>query len=151
MEVGTVKRFLDACHRAKRVVELMPRLPEGMTPRHVHVIDVISQLQRRDGRVRVGDVSEHLGITRPSVTRLVGELERLGAVRKLPDPRDGRVTLVELTELGSSYEEDYFEPYARRIAERLGDLPPERVEAAIDVMERFYAAASAGETGQGAS
>lgn len=37
MDTTVVKSFLDTCHKAKRIAELMPELPCGMTPRHVHV------------------------------------------------------------------------------------------------------------------
>ena len=46
IQVEEIKEFLDACHKAKRIAEMMPELPEGMTPRHVHVIDAIYQLER---------------------------------------------------------------------------------------------------------
>jgi len=32
MEIKDVKLFLDSCHAAKRIVELMPKLPKGLTP-----------------------------------------------------------------------------------------------------------------------
>ena len=69
----------------------MPELPEGMTPRHVHVIDAIYQLERTGEMVKVSDVSEYLEVTRPSITRLIRELETLGAVSKIADTQDKRI------------------------------------------------------------
>ena len=63
IQVEEIKEFLDACHKAKRIAEMMPELPEGMTPRHVHVIDAIYQLERTGEMVKVSDVSEYLEVT----------------------------------------------------------------------------------------
>ena len=79
MEIEAVQELMAACHEAKRITELLPKLPKGMTPRHIGVIDAIHGLSR-EGDVCVSAVSARLGITRPSVTRLIGELEQLGAV-----------------------------------------------------------------------
>ena len=46
MEINDVKFFLDSCHAAKRITELMPKLPKGLTPRHIHVIDAIWQISQ---------------------------------------------------------------------------------------------------------
>ena len=32
-----LKQFLDACFDAKRLIEKLPDLPDGMKPRQVHV------------------------------------------------------------------------------------------------------------------
>ena len=50
MEIKDVKLFLDSCHAAKRIVELMPKLPKGLTPRHIHVIEAIWQISQEYGR-----------------------------------------------------------------------------------------------------
>ena len=78
IQVEEIKEFLDACHKAKRIAEMMPELPEGMTPRHVHVIDAIYQLERTGEMVKVSDVSEYLEVTRPRSGnwRLWGRFQR---------------------------------------------------------------------------
>ena len=70
MEIEAVQELMAACHEAKRITELLPKLPKGMTPRHIGVIDAIHGLTR-EGDVCVSAVSARLGITRPSVTRLI--------------------------------------------------------------------------------
>ena len=39
-----VKRMLDACYLAKRIRELLPPLPEGVTPAYIQYMDVIHSL-----------------------------------------------------------------------------------------------------------
>ena len=36
-----LKQFLDACFDAKRLIEKLPDLPDGMKPRQVHVLDAV--------------------------------------------------------------------------------------------------------------
>ena len=43
MRTEVLKQLLDACHLAKKSIETMPKLPKGMKPRHVHVMDVIGE------------------------------------------------------------------------------------------------------------
>ena len=59
MDLETVKRFFDSCHEAKRITELMPQLPSGLSARHIHVIDVIQRLSQKNSAVKVSDVSEN--------------------------------------------------------------------------------------------
>ena len=37
-----LKQFLDACFDAKRLIEKLPDLPDGMKPRQVHVLDAVN-------------------------------------------------------------------------------------------------------------
>lgn len=54
----------------------------------------------RDGPLRLTALAAAEGIAQPSMTQLVQKLERHGLAVRLPDPQDGRVCLVELTEAG---------------------------------------------------
>lgn len=38
-----IKRMLDACYLAKRIRELLPELPEGVTPAYIQYMDDISE------------------------------------------------------------------------------------------------------------
>lgn len=84
-----LKRFIDACTTARRIVETMPELPKGIKPRHIHVIDAIVLTEQQKGKVQVSDISRHLNVTMPSVTRLVRELEEQGVLVKYPDRKTG--------------------------------------------------------------
>ena len=62
MEISYVKDFLSACQDAKRITELMPPLPKGMSPRHIYVIDAVFQLSQCQEKVMVSDVSRLLAL-----------------------------------------------------------------------------------------
>jgi DNA-binding MarR family transcriptional regulator len=53
-----------------------------------------------DGPVRVSVLATASGVSQPSMTELVGRLEREGLVIRLSDPEDGRATLVDITASG---------------------------------------------------
>mgnify|MGYP005893353159 CR=1 FL=1 len=44
-----LKQFLDACFDAKRLIEKLPDLPDGMKPRQVHVLDAVNEIQKKQG------------------------------------------------------------------------------------------------------
>ena len=47
MTVQTIKRMLDACYQAKRIREMLPALPSGVTPSYIHFLDVIQIMERQ--------------------------------------------------------------------------------------------------------
>ena len=138
IQVEEMKRFLDACHKAKRIVEMMAELPEGMTPRHVHVIDAIYRLERTGKMVKVSDVSEYLEVTKPSITRLIRDLEALGVVSKNADTQDKRIIWLKLTDLGYKYYDFYIRRYFTWIGRQLEGIEPEELLTAADTIERVY-------------
>ena len=142
-----MSKLLGACHEAKRIVELMPKLPQGMKPSHIHVIDIINQLQQRNGSVRVSDIGVALHVTNPSITRLVNELVELKAVEKAQSSEDKRVVTVRLTALGEDYLEKYIEEYHREVAGRLAEMSDEDVQKAAGVIHDAYQILSGGEAG----
>ena len=71
MTVENIKALLDACYQAKRVRELLPVLPKGVTSSYIHDLDTIEHLEQRGVWVKVSDISDTLNIPRPGVTRTV--------------------------------------------------------------------------------
>lgn len=140
MENLVVKEFLDACHMAKRITELMPELPKGMSPRHVHVIDAIWNLEQSEKTVKVSDISAYLNVTRPSITKLINELEKLNVVQKIPDEGDGRIIRLKLTELGEQYYDYYIRRYHLWLSERFADadISTGDLETTIRTVTRAY-------------
>ena len=71
-----------------------------------------------------------LEVTQQAVSKTVSELERLGYVRRRPDPRDARVRLVSLTDRGRAAVAAAREERAAVEAELRERLGPRRVDAA---------------------
>ncbi|MFW0793768.1 MarR family winged helix-turn-helix transcriptional regulator [Gordonia sp. CPCC 205515] len=87
---------------------------------------------RRMGPQRITALAGIQGVAQPSMTSLVGALEKSGHVRRRPDPADRRATLVELTELGMEYSLGRVERGTDRIVELLGRLPDDQLRALVD-------------------
>ena len=138
MERETVTAFLDACHEAARILKLLPELPHGVTPRQLEVLDAIQKLAKDSGRVRVSDVSAHLGVSRPGMTRLLGEMEETGFLEKQPDGADKRVVWLRLTALGEEYYSFYVYRYHTWLAGQFRPEDAERLLAAADTIHYAY-------------
>lgn len=138
MTPQTVKALLDSCFLAKRVVELLPPLPSGIKPRHIHVIDAVLTQYRMRGASQVGDVSRALGITMPSVTKLVKELQEAGLVEKYGDASDKRAVFVRLTSKGFAYHRRYVEDFHRDLVERFAPLDEGDCEVTARTMQTVY-------------
>lgn len=52
LPIEAIKTLLIACHEVKRVVDLQPPLPEGLTPGNLKVLDYIEYLERTANRPR---------------------------------------------------------------------------------------------------
>ena len=102
-----VKRMLDACYLAKRIRELLPPLPKGVTPAYIQYMDVIHSLQKEGKKVKVSDISDTMNLPRPGVTRTVKGMEEKGYLRKYSSDEDGRVTYIAITEKGEALSEKY--------------------------------------------
>lgn len=100
MTVKQIKALVDACYEAKRIRELMPKLPQGVTPSYIHFLGVLGELEGRGERARISDISNALHIPLPGVTRTVKEMEAKGYVEKKASPEDGRVTYLTVAEAG---------------------------------------------------
>ncbi|MFE2373687.1 MarR family winged helix-turn-helix transcriptional regulator [Streptomyces sp. NPDC059398] len=57
--------------------------------------------------LRVKEIAEAVQVVQPHATRQIQQLERHGLVRRIGDPDDGRVSLIEPTENGAQAAERY--------------------------------------------
>lgn len=63
----------------------------------MHVIDAVRDLGQSNKTVKVSDISVYLNVTRPSITKLVNEPEKMDVVQKIPDEEDRRGIRVRQT------------------------------------------------------
>ena len=136
MEISYVKDFLSACQDAKRITELMPPLPKGMSPRHIYVIDAVFQLSQCQEKVMVSDVSRLLGVTRPSIPQVIQAMEKLKVLTKIPDQEDKRIVHIALTPLGKEYYDFYVGGYHSWLAGNFQDISPEDLSVAASTIYR---------------
>ena len=138
MTVELIKRIMDAFYMGKRVRDMLPLLPEGVSPSYVRYLDTIEKLDRKNGAVRVSDISMEMNVQRPGVTRTVREMEAKGYLRKTTSPDDGRVTYLEITEKGRALSKKYNEEVFEEIIAALPPVSDEEAEILIRTTEKFY-------------
>lgn len=138
MDIKTIKAMFDAFYQAKRIRDLLPTLPQGVTPSYIHYLDTIESLERQGVRVKVSDISDALNIPRPGVTRTVKEMEAKGYLYKHNSERDGRITYISITEAGKQLSQRYNEQYFNRLAPLLNDISQADADCTIQTIERFY-------------
>ena len=136
MDIQTIKAMLDAFYQAKRIRDLLPALPKGVTASYIHYLDIIESLEQQRAPVKVSDISDALHLPRPGVTRTVKEMEAKGYLRKHASQRDGRMTYVSITEAGKQLSRQYNDIYFRRLAPFLQDISQEDAACTIQTIAR---------------
>ena len=138
MKTENIKALLDAFYQAKRVRELLPALPKGVTPSYIHYLDTIEQLEQQGIRVKVSDISAALNIPRPGVTRTVKEMQDNGYLQKTASAEDGRITYLSITDSGRALSQTYNAQFFAQLAPLLADIPDTDAACTIRTIEKFY-------------
>ena len=138
MTIEKIKRMLDACYQAKRIRDMLPPLPEGVTPSYLHYLDVMENRERQGLPVKVSDISDALHLPRPGVTRTVKEMEAKGYLQKQASAEDGRVTYLSITEAGAQLSQTYDKQFFDALVPCLQGVPEADVETTIRTIEAFH-------------
>ena len=138
MKSEKVKEMLDSCYMAKRILDMLPKLPEGVLPSYVRYLETIIELEEKNQKVRVSDVSEVLNLPRPGVTRTINAMEEKGYLKKETAKHDGRVTYVTVTKEGKMIFEKYNKNYFQKLALCLNHVSNDEADCMIQTIEKFY-------------
>ena len=113
MDSEKIKRMLDACYMAKRIRELLPKLPDGVSPAYIQYLDVIHTLQKTKEYVK-------------------------GYLKKISSDEDGRVTYIAITKSGEELSDKYDRNYYSRLAPYLDMISDEEADCMIQTIKKFY-------------
>ena len=116
MDSEKIKRMLDACYMAKRIRELLPKLPDGVSPAYIQYLDVIHTLQKTKEYV----------------------MEEKGYLKKISSDEDGRVTYIAITKSGEELSDKYDRNYYSRLAPYLDMISDEEADCMIQTIKKFY-------------
>ena len=95
-----------------------------LSMRQVSYMDTIARL----GHPSFGELAEALGVTRPSVTALVGKLIRNGYVQKVQDGEDRRSFHILLTQKGQQFTQIHQKMHQRVVQALTDRLDEEEIE-----------------------
>jgi DNA-binding MarR family transcriptional regulator len=104
-----------AVARQLREVSQETLAPWDISPSHLRALRVL----RRDGVMRLSELSDRLHIAPRSTTEVIDALESRGLIQRQPDPGDRRATLVEVTGRGASVLDAVRGTEAERVFSRL--------------------------------
>jgi DNA-binding MarR family transcriptional regulator len=102
------------------------------------IVSALATIQR-EGPLRPGDLSRIEVVTKPTMTRILTELEQRGFIEREADPRDGRAFMVSATPEGIAAVERARSDRTGIVAELIAELPETDVDAiaaALDALER---------------
>jgi DNA-binding MarR family transcriptional regulator len=127
-----------------RLMQLFPRVSRGMRrwqdraapqtqaplgPRHVAALE-----QLRGDPATVGELASRLGLTLPTVSGVLAELDRAGFVQRRPDPADRRRTIVQMTPAHRAEIVQWLDGAARPLARVLDQLDASEQAAFLKAM-----------------
>lgn len=135
MDTRHLRMLLDACFTAKHVIETLPELPEGIKPRHIHVLDAIQELSEQKGTCKVSDVSSRMNITTPSISKLISELVKMNYIEKETDVQDRRVCYLILTERGKECVRTYVTDFHNTWVRALDHIDNEEVVKTVKIIQ----------------
>ena len=75
---------------------------------------------------------------KPSITRLVDNLEKLQLVKRVPSESDRRMNMIYLTKQAQKLQEQTMELAEETLNEALDTVPPEKIEVCKEVLQIVY-------------
>jgi DNA-binding MarR family transcriptional regulator len=75
---------------------------------------------------------------KPSITRLVDNLEKLNLVKRVADEHDRRINKIKLTKEALKLQEQTMQLANETLNDALKGVPPEHVELCKEVLQRVY-------------
>jgi DNA-binding MarR family transcriptional regulator len=139
-----------------RLMQLFPRVSRGMRrwqdrvapssrtplgPRHVAALQ-----QLRGGPFTVGELASQLGLTLPTVSGVLADLDRAGFIDRRADPADRRRTLVQILPAERDAAEQWLDGAASPLARVLDKLAASERAAFLKAMDMLEAELSATDT-----
>ncbi|RED59431.1 MarR family winged helix-turn-helix transcriptional regulator [Cohnella phaseoli] len=122
---------IDALHLLVRATHALQRemenelttypIPYPISAPRLRVLEAVAAT----GSVRMKELAERLNIKARTVTDFVDALERDGLLLRMPDPTDGRATLIRLTELARNHLNEALAYQAQVASRMLANLPDE--------------------------
>lgn len=138
MNSQKTKDMLDSFYMAKRILDLLPELPEGVLPSYIRYLERVIELQETHEKVKVSDLSSALNLPRPGVTRTVNSMVEKGYLNKMSSKEDGRVTYIEISDKGMALFEKFNKEFFNDLSSSLNHISVKEADIMIETIEKFY-------------
>ena len=138
MNSQKTKDMLDSFYMAKRILDLLPELPEGVLPSYIRYLERVIELQETHEKIKVSDLSSALNLPRPGVTRTVNSMVEKGYLNKMSSKEDGRVTYIEISDKGMALFEKFNKEFFNDLSSSLNHISVKEADIMIETIEKFY-------------
>ena len=138
MNSQKTKDMMDSFYMAKRILDLLPELPEGVLPSYIRYLERVIELQKTHEKVKVSDLSSALNLPRPGVTRTVNSMVEKGYLNKMFSKEDGRVTYIEISDKGMALFEKFNKEFFNDLSSSLNHISVKEADIMIETIEKFY-------------
>jgi DNA-binding MarR family transcriptional regulator len=78
--------------------------------------DVLYTLSKCDSPISIGELHQHVLLSQPALSRMVDRLAERGLIQRSPDPGDGRIVRLSLTDAGRGKQQHIGRQHARSVA-----------------------------------
>lgn len=123
-------RFLQRCTSTTESLTAQLRRGWGVNAHEMQAISTLWEF----GRMTMTELGRRIPLSRAAVTTLTDRLERLGYVKRVPDPTDRRRILLEVTERVEQEFARINGHWNHRVEEYVRALDPEAWGAVVDVL-----------------
>jgi DNA-binding MarR family transcriptional regulator len=107
-----------------------PPVTAPLSPRHVAALE-----QLLGSPVTVSELASRLGLTLPTVSGVLADLDRAGFIERHPDPADRRRTIVQVIPAKATLIGEWLDGAARPLARVLDKLTPGEQQAFLKAMD----------------
>ena len=127
-------RLMQAFRRVSRGMRrwqdgASPPVTAPLSPRHVAALE-----QLIDSPVTVSELAARLGLTLPTVSGVLADLDRAGFIERHPDPADRRRTIVGVIPAKAALIGEWLDGAARPLARVLDQLSPSEQDTFLKAM-----------------
>jgi len=98
---------------------------------------VLYHLWKEDGRSQQ-DLCNATFRDKPSITRLIDNLEKLNLVKRVSHDKDRRINKVFLTKQAQKLQEETMQLAEETLNEALAGVPPDQIEMCKEVLQKVY-------------
>ena len=107
-----------------------PSAAVPLSPRHVAALE-----QLLGSPITVGELAARLGLTLPTVSGVLADLDRAGFIERHPDPADRRRTIVQVVPAQAAVIGEWLDGAVKPLARVLDKLSPSEQEAFLKAMD----------------